>query len=99
MLFIIKKDQKCKLFRFSAKIVKVVKNESLTDYHYSRGAEAVNQVNFGLRIVFSSNKLYKSVKKSILRTKNETLLFKRAKSVTYYKRRVMKMIRLHFQTN
>ena len=42
MLFIIKKDQKCKVFRFWAKAVKVVKNESLTENHYSRGAEAVN---------------------------------------------------------
>ena len=52
MLFTIKKDQKCKVFRFWAKTVKVVKNGALTEKHYSGRAEAVNKINFGLKSCF-----------------------------------------------
>ena len=52
MLFTIKKDQKCKVFRFWAKTVKVVKNGALTEKHYSGRAEAVNKINFGLKLCF-----------------------------------------------
>ena len=47
MFFTIKRDQKCKVFRFWAKTIKVVKNGFLTENHYSGGVEAVNKVILG----------------------------------------------------
>ena len=52
MFFTNKKDQKCKLFRFWAKTVKVVKNGVLTEKHHSGRAEAVNKISFGLKSWF-----------------------------------------------
>ena len=52
MLFTIKKDQKCKVFRFWAKTVKVAKNGVLTGKYHSGRAEFVNKINFGLKLSF-----------------------------------------------
>ena len=52
MLFTIKKDQKCKVFRFWAETIKVAKNGVLTEKHHSGRAEVVNKINFGLKLSF-----------------------------------------------
>ena len=52
MLFMIKKDRKCKVFGFWAKTVKVVQNGVRTEKHHSGRAEAINKINFGLELYF-----------------------------------------------
>ena len=52
MRFFTKKDQKCKVFGFWAKTVKVAKNGVLTEKYHSGRAESVNKINFGLKLSF-----------------------------------------------
>ena len=63
ILFNSKKDQKCKLFIFWAKTIKVAKFGVLTEKLHSGRANAVNKINFGLKLSFQQVYDTKSVKK------------------------------------
>ena len=55
MVFISKKDKKCKVFGFWAKTVKVPKNRVLTEKYHSGRAESVNKIDFWLKTTIATN--------------------------------------------
>ena len=52
MFFKFKRDQKCKIFPFWAKTVKVAKNGVLTEKYHSGRVKSVNKINFGFKLSF-----------------------------------------------